>query len=104
MQSLKAQFTFRLDVVDHAKIKKIAAQENRSMTNMIETLVKKEIARYESQNGTITLTDEERDISTKGKCPIFYSNPGSDSTSGSVYCSASCRQVSLASNRVKRSG
>ena len=62
MQSLKAQFTFRLDVVDHAKIKKIAAQENRSMTNMIETLGKKEIARYESQNGTITLTDEDLSI------------------------------------------
>jgi hypothetical protein len=44
---------------DHAKIKKIAETENRSMTNMIETLVKQKIQQYEKENGEIILTDED---------------------------------------------
>ena len=40
MSVIKSQFTLRLDLIDHAKIKKIAKEENRSMTNMIETLIK----------------------------------------------------------------
>ena len=57
MPVIKSQFTLRLDLIDHAKIKKIAKEENRSMTNMIETLVKQEIRRYEDSNGEIILND-----------------------------------------------
>ena len=59
MAVIKSQFTLRLDLKVHAKIKKIAEIESRSMTNMIEYLVKKEIEAYESQNGVILLSDEE---------------------------------------------
>ena len=59
MAVIKSQFTLRLNLDDHAKIKKIAETENRSMTNMIETLVKQKIQQYESENGEITLTDED---------------------------------------------
>ena len=59
MAVIKSQFTLRLNLSDHAKIKKIAEEENRSITNMIETLVKKEIKRYEEENGEIELTDED---------------------------------------------
>ena len=59
MAVIKPQFTLRLDLKVHAKIKKIAESENRSMTNMIETILKKEIDRYEKENGEITLTDED---------------------------------------------
>jgi len=59
MAVLKTQFTLRLNLVDHAKIRKIAEEENRSVTNMIETLVKKEIKRYEDENGEIEVTDED---------------------------------------------
>jgi len=59
MAILKSQFTLRLNLSDHAKIKKIAEEENRSITNMIETLVKKEIKRYKDENGEIELTDED---------------------------------------------
>ena len=62
MAVLKTQFTLRLNLTDHAKIKKIAEEENRSITNMIETLVKNEIKRYEAQNGEINVTDEELSI------------------------------------------
>lgn len=56
MAVIKTQFTLRLDLEDHAKIKKIAEKGNRSMSNMIETLVKNEIDKYEKNNGKITLT------------------------------------------------
>ncbi len=59
MAVIKSQFTLRLNLVDHAKIKKIAEAENRSITNMIETLVKKEIKAYEDEHGEIKLTDED---------------------------------------------
>ncbi len=59
MAIIKSQFTLRLNLTDHAKIKRIAEEENRSITNMIETLVKKEIKRYEEENGEIQLTDED---------------------------------------------
>lgn len=59
MAVLKSQFTLRLNLNDHAKIRMIAESENRSLTNMIETLVKREIQRYEDENGEIVLTDED---------------------------------------------
>lgn len=59
MAIIKTQFTLRLSLTDHAKIKKIAEAENRSMTNMIETLVKQRIQQYEKENGEIELTDED---------------------------------------------
>lgn len=59
MAVIKSQFTLRLNLTDHAKIKKIAEMENRSMTNMIETLVKQKILRYEKENGKIEVTDED---------------------------------------------
>ena len=62
MAVIKSQFTLRLDLIDHAKIKKISEEENRSMTNMIEMLVKKEIKRYENENGEIKITDEDLSI------------------------------------------
>lgn len=62
MPVIRNQFTLRLLAVDHAKIKKIADRENRSLTNMIETLVKNEIKRYETEHGEIELTDEDLSI------------------------------------------
>lgn len=62
MAVIKTQFTLRLNVKDHAKIKKIAKSENRSMTNFIETIIKKEIQRYEDANGEIIVTDEDLSI------------------------------------------
>jgi len=49
----------RLDPEIHYKIKKIAETENRSMTNMIEYLICKEIKRYERENGEIPCTDDD---------------------------------------------
>lgn len=62
MSVIKSQFTLRLELEDHAKIKKIAKKENRSLTNMIETLVKDKINQYEDKNGEIVLTDYDFSI------------------------------------------
>ena len=59
MAVIKSQFTLRLEIKTHAKIKKIAEIESRSMTNMIEYLIKKEISSFEATNGEINLTDED---------------------------------------------
>ena len=59
MAIIKTSFTLRLNLIDHAKIKKIAESQNRSMTNMIETLVKEKIKEYEKETGEIELTDED---------------------------------------------
>jgi len=59
MPKIKSQFTLRLDLTVHAKIKKIASRESRSMTAMIEYLIKKEIKAYESANGEIEITEED---------------------------------------------
>ena len=62
MALLKTRFTLRLDLEDHAKIKKIAEKQNRSMTNMIETVIKQTINKYEEENGEIKLTEEDLSI------------------------------------------
>ena len=59
MPVIRTQFTLRLDPINHAKIKKIAAAESRTMTNMIEYLIKKEITRYENEHGEIAVTDDD---------------------------------------------
>lgn len=59
MPVIRTQFTLRLDPINHVKIKKIASEESRTMTNMIEYLIKKEISRYEKENGEIPVSDDE---------------------------------------------
>ena len=59
MADVRVPFSLRLTPTDHAKIKLISQKENRSIANMIETLVKREIERYEKENGEIELTEEE---------------------------------------------
>lgn len=59
MAVLKPQFTLRLDLETHYKVKKIAEQEKRSMTNMIEYYLQAAIRDYEKQHGEIELTPED---------------------------------------------
>jgi len=59
MRTVKTQFTMRFDLTVQAKLKKIAEKERRSMANMIEYLVAKEIAVYAAEHGEIKLSDED---------------------------------------------
>ena len=59
MPVIKTQFTLRSSPETNAKIKIIAAKENRSMSNMMDYLIKKEVARFEEEeNGELTLTED----------------------------------------------
>lgn len=53
----KIQFTLRLNPIIYAKIKKIAKEDNRSISNMLEYVIIKYIKSYENKNGEIKLTD-----------------------------------------------
>ena len=55
----KTQFTLRLNVMAHAKLKKMAEEQSRSLNNMIEHLIKQGIASYEQKQGEITITEED---------------------------------------------
>lgn len=59
MAVMKVQFTLRLPADIHAKLRKIAEQDSRSLTNYIEHLAKREIAAFEQENGVILLKDED---------------------------------------------
>lgn len=57
MSVMKSNMTLRLDLDTSAKIKIIAKQEHRSACNLINFLLRREIQRYESENGIISLND-----------------------------------------------
>lgn len=59
MPVIKIQSNLRLDPVTHCKIQKIAREEHRSLANMIDHLVKKEIKRYEMEHSEIIVTEED---------------------------------------------
>ena len=58
MASVKRVFTLRLDDTDYEKMRQIAANDNRSMANCIETLVKQRIEEYERDNGVIVCEED----------------------------------------------
>lgn len=53
MPSTKRIFTLRLEDECYEKMRVIAASDNRSMANYIESMVKEEIRTYESKHGEI---------------------------------------------------
>ncbi len=57
MAVMKSNLTLRLDLDVNAKIKIIAKQEQRSVCNFINFILRREIQRYESENGQILLND-----------------------------------------------
>lgn len=59
MPVLKIQTTMRLKPVTYTKLKKIAIDDNRSVSNLIEHLINQKIKIYEKENGEILLTEEE---------------------------------------------
>ena len=59
MAVLKVQSTLRLDADVYAKLRKIADSEMRSVSNMIDCLVRREIEKFESKKGKINLTEED---------------------------------------------
>ncbi len=59
MAVIKANLTLRLNLDLNAKIKYIAKNESRSVTNKISCLIEEEIARYEAEHGKIPVSDDD---------------------------------------------
>ena len=59
MPTNKAPFTFHMDDIYLQKIKFIAKEETRSLSNMLEHLCKLHIVRYEQEHGEIKLYEDE---------------------------------------------
>lgn len=49
----KIQTGLRLDEEIYSKLRVLAAQESRSLNNLIEFVVRKYLADYEAENGTL---------------------------------------------------
>lgn len=58
MPSAKRIFTLRLFDDDYEKMKVIAANDNRSMANYIELMVKERISAYEAEHGPIEVPED----------------------------------------------
>jgi hypothetical protein len=59
MPTNKAPFTFHMNEKHLKKIKIIAKEETRSLSNMLEHLCKQHIARYEQEHGEIKFSEDE---------------------------------------------
>ena len=59
MPTNKAPFTFHMNDIYLQKIKIIAKEETRSLSNMLEHLCKQHIALYEKENGEIKFNEDE---------------------------------------------
>lgn len=59
MATLKTQFSLRLDPIIYAKLKIISKVENRSVSNMIDFIIKQTIKKYENEKGIIHLTEDD---------------------------------------------
>ena len=58
MPSTKPQVKAIVEQHEYEKFKYIAEQENRSVSNLIQTLVKEKIQNYEKEHGTIQINNE----------------------------------------------
>ena len=59
MATSKVNLSVRVTPEENAKLKKIAKSEVRSVSNLIDFLIQKEIARYENEHGEIKITEED---------------------------------------------
>lgn len=59
MAVIRTQFSLRLDPIVYAKLKKIAKEDNRSVSNLIDYIIKQCINEYESKNGDIVLSEKD---------------------------------------------
>ena len=59
MVTWRVNLSIRVSPETNAKLKKIAKSEVRSVSNLIDFLIQKEIARYESEHGEIKVTEDE---------------------------------------------
>lgn len=59
MAVIKISYSLRIEPFVYAKLKKIAKKESRSISNLINYIIMKEIDIYEREMGKIELSEEE---------------------------------------------
>ena len=59
MPSTKPQVKAIVEPIEYEKFKYIAEKENRSVSNLIQTMVKDKIQTYEVEHGPIQIESEE---------------------------------------------
>lgn len=58
MPSKKPQLKAVVEYREYEKFKTIAEKENRTVSNLLQTLVKEQIAIYEKEHGTIDIQEK----------------------------------------------
>lgn len=58
MAIAKIQTGLRLDETTYGKLKTLSAAENRSINNLVETIIKQYLTDYEKLNGTVPIAEE----------------------------------------------
>lgn len=53
----KIQTGLRIEEVTYKKLKTLSEQENRSLNNLVEHIIKRYLSDYEKENGSIPLAD-----------------------------------------------
>lgn len=59
MSTFKIQTGLRLDETTYNKLKYLSAKESRSINNLVEYIIKRYLADYETTNGSIPHQTEE---------------------------------------------
>lgn len=59
MAVIKIQTGLRIDETTYGKLKTLAQQENRSLNNMVEYIIRQYLHEYEKENGVLPEYEEE---------------------------------------------
>ena len=60
MSVIKIQTGLRIDETTYGKLKTLATQENRSLNNLVEYIIRQYITEQEKKNGPIEIYEEEQ--------------------------------------------
>ena len=60
MSVIKIQTGLRIDETTYGKLKTLARQENRSLNNLVEYIIRQYLAEHEKKNGPLEIYEEEQ--------------------------------------------
>lgn len=60
MPVIKIQTGLRIDENTYGKLKTLAEQENRSLNNLVEYIIRQYLSEYERKNGPLPEYDEDK--------------------------------------------
>jgi hypothetical protein len=60
MSVIKIQTGLRIDETTYGKLKTLAQQENRSLNNLVEYIIRQYLTEFEKKNGPLEVYEEEQ--------------------------------------------